>query len=184
VRPESHHVRGDVERFVGARSPISSQCDTRPVGTAAQPVDAIVSVRSFVGLESMPAAESKSPILRQPSPQPMGCEGGKIRVLRRPRSPGPRPQRPGLRVLPPDCEEGGTRQTTEILKVSAWVGRRHVRGACGGLLLRHRTRPPVHPTTAAISFAPSPFASARAKALAAPRIMSAGAPNDWASAAA
>ena len=40
------------------------------------------------------------------------------------------------------------------------------------------------PTTAAMSLAPSPFASARANALTAPSIMPAGAPRDWASAAA
>jgi hypothetical protein len=40
------------------------------------------------------------------------------------------------------------------------------------------------PITAAMSLSPSPLAPARANALAAPSIMPAGAPSDWASAAA
>ncbi len=83
-------------------------------------------------------------------------------------------------------DEGRTRQLAQILKVFAhavrplptgWA-RRVVSARAHGLAIR------LQPTTAAMSLAPSPLASARANAFTAPSIMPAGAPSDCASAAA
>ena len=59
VRSEFRDPRGDVERLVGACSPVARESDSDLVGSTGQPIDAIVSVAIDIGLERMaPAIES------------------------------------------------------------------------------------------------------------------------------
>ena len=83
-------------------------------------------------------------------------------------------------------DEGRARQFSKILEISAHAVRPSLTIRARRLVSAraHVVQSALQPTTAAMSLAPSPLASARANAFTAPEIMSAGAPSDWASAAA
>ncbi len=83
-------------------------------------------------------------------------------------------------------DEGRARQLAQILKVFTRDAPRSLFNRARRLVSARGHEPVIRrqPTTAAMSLAPSPLASARANAFAAPSIMPAGAPSDLASAVA
>ena len=184
VRPPGFDERCDLGRFVGAGSPIARERDADLGGVAAQLVDAVISVLAIIGLERMAPTDSKSPIFGHPPPKSVRSEGGEGRISQAPSGFRARARPMWLGMLLLIGDEGRARQLAQILEVFAHAVRPSVARARRLVSARAIDRIRPQPTTAAMSLAPSPLASARANALAAPSIMPAEAPSDWASAAA